>query len=77
MFTGDKLFGTWIQRQFPGLSVQALRPSRLQAVYLPTWIVDAEVSANMWFKKQRDDSDSRKYLFLPFEIGGVNIAVLG
>ncbi|KAM5535917.1 hypothetical protein V8D89_010357 [Ganoderma adspersum] len=59
MFTGDKLFGTWIRRQFPGLNVRALRPSRLQAVYLPTWIIDAEVAANMWFKKQPDDPDTK------------------
>ncbi|KAI1796835.1 hypothetical protein LXA43DRAFT_984722 [Ganoderma leucocontextum] len=58
MFTGDKLFGTWIRRQF-GLNVQTLRPSRVQPVYLPTWIIDAEVTANMWFKKQPDDSDTK------------------
>lgn len=59
MFTGDKLFVTWIRRQFPSLNIEALRPSRLQAVYLPTWIIDAEVSANMWFKRQPDDSGAK------------------
>ena len=57
MFTGDKLFGTWLRRQIPALNVRALRPSRLQPVYFPTWIIDAEVAANMWFKEQPDDPD--------------------
>ena len=26
---------------------------------MPTWIIDAEVAANMWFKKQPDDEDTK------------------
>ncbi|TBU33303.1 hypothetical protein BD311DRAFT_652077 [Dichomitus squalens] len=57
MFTGNKMFSAWLRRILPGLNIEALRPSRLQAVYLPTWIADAEVSANALFKQPASDTE--------------------
>ncbi|EJF64933.1 hypothetical protein DICSQDRAFT_159896 [Dichomitus squalens LYAD-421 SS1] len=60
MFTGNKMFSAWLRRILPGLNIEALKPSRLQAVYLPTWIIDAEVTANALFKQSAGDTDYKK-----------------
>ncbi len=59
-YTGNKFVGTLLRRFFPSLDVDALRPTRLQATYLPTWVVDAEVLATAWLKKQESDSEFLK-----------------
>lgn len=42
---------------FTSLDIPALTPSRIQAVYLPTWVVDAEVEAKVYGMNE-DDKDS-------------------
>ena len=60
MFTGNKMIGTWLRRTFPFLDIDALQPERVQPVYLPTWLVDAEVTANALFKHSDGDAEYKK-----------------
>ncbi|CDO78182.1 hypothetical protein BN946_scf184797.g8 [Trametes cinnabarina] len=55
VFTGQKLITTWLRHLFPSLNVDALRPIRAVPVYLPSWVIDAEVEATAWVKKQESD----------------------
>ncbi|KAI0671762.1 hypothetical protein C8Q78DRAFT_1069353 [Trametes maxima] len=62
LFTGEKLFGTWLRHLLPDLDIEALRPIRVTPVYLPTWIIDAELEATVWSKKQESDDHFLKDL---------------
>ncbi|KAI0635954.1 hypothetical protein C8Q77DRAFT_1216470 [Trametes polyzona] len=67
LYTGSNAFETWIKYWLPFLDLQALQPTRVQAAYLPTWIVDAELRGTVWTKKQDDDDHFNKvrYVFEP------------
>ena len=56
-FTGNQIFSTWLNGHFPGLMGPGLQPKRLQLVYYPTWIVDAEVGASLWLRKEKNDAE--------------------
>ena len=58
--TGYKMVGTFLRRWFPSMNVDALRPARIQPVYLPTWLVDARVQATLWLRKNREQSEFTK-----------------
>ncbi|KAI0359839.1 hypothetical protein OH77DRAFT_1419173 [Trametes cingulata] len=56
LLTGEKVFGSWVRRLLPGLSIgDALLPTRVLPVYLPTWIIDGEAKVTVWAKKQVSD----------------------
>ncbi|KAI0833495.1 hypothetical protein BC628DRAFT_1308651 [Trametes gibbosa] len=59
-YTANTIFGTWLRYFFPALDVPALRPVRVQATYLPRWIVDAELGATVWSKSQDTDDHFKK-----------------
>ncbi|KAI0649091.1 hypothetical protein C8Q79DRAFT_998966 [Trametes meyenii] len=62
LFTGEKIFGTWLRHLFPNLEIEALRPIRVTPVYLPTWVIDAELETTVWSKKQESDDHFSKDL---------------
>jgi hypothetical protein len=39
------IFKARFGRHIPGVNWEPLRPTQIQPVYLPTWIIDAEVNA--------------------------------
>ncbi|KAH9849718.1 hypothetical protein C2E23DRAFT_838142 [Lenzites betulinus] len=60
LYTANTTFGTWLRYFIPGLDVPALRPERVQAVYLPRWVVDAELEATLWSKREPADDHFKK-----------------
>ncbi|RDX57285.1 hypothetical protein OH76DRAFT_1467772 [Lentinus brumalis] len=60
IYTGYKLFGTYLRQFFPNLNVEALRPTRLQPAYVPAWYIDAQVQATLWLKSSPEDAQFRK-----------------
>ncbi|KAI8980204.1 hypothetical protein BD414DRAFT_516640 [Trametes punicea] len=59
-FTGKQVLATWLRHLLPSLNVDALRPIRSVPAYLPAWIIDAELEATVWSKKQDADDHFRK-----------------
>ncbi|KAI0775188.1 hypothetical protein BD413DRAFT_471753 [Trametes elegans] len=59
IFTGEKVPGTFLRRFFPSLNLEALRPIRAIPVYLPTWLIEAELKASIWARKLEDDDHIR------------------
>ncbi|KAI0707337.1 hypothetical protein C8Q76DRAFT_628908 [Earliella scabrosa] len=72
-FTSHKLLGTVLRHFFPTLNVDALRPTRIQAVYLPTWVVDSQVQAAVWLKKQESDAEFSKIFVAGHQLVSLNM----
>ncbi|OSD06597.1 hypothetical protein PYCCODRAFT_949919 [Trametes coccinea BRFM310] len=53
--TAHKILSTLLSYLLPSLNVDALRPFRVVPVYLPTWVIDAEVEATAWLQKAESD----------------------
>lgn len=49
------LYSSLAARYLPFLGYKAKQPQSAAAVYLPAWIVDAQLEANMWFFKQSEN----------------------
>ncbi|RPD60091.1 hypothetical protein L226DRAFT_535029 [Lentinus tigrinus ALCF2SS1-7] len=58
--TAYKTVGTYLRRYFPSMNIDALRPTRVEPVYLPTWLIDARVQATLWLKKTPEQSEFNK-----------------
>ncbi|KAI0750137.1 hypothetical protein C8Q80DRAFT_674545 [Daedaleopsis nitida] len=54
-----------VHRLFPGFNVDRLQPTRVQAAYLPTWLIDGQVQASAWLKKQKDTEFSKDHIHTP------------
>ncbi|KIJ14314.1 hypothetical protein PAXINDRAFT_181099 [Paxillus involutus ATCC 200175] len=48
-----------LAKYLPMSGFKALRPARIQALYYPTWFVDAELQAKAWFSSSSDSEDSQ------------------
>ncbi|KZT00810.1 uncharacterized protein LAESUDRAFT_731876 [Laetiporus sulphureus 93-53] len=55
---GRDFFRSVAARLLPGMGFQPLRPNRIQAIYLPIWLVDAEVEAQIWVQDHSDKSET-------------------
>lgn len=52
----------------PWLGITPPRPKRIQATYLPTWVVDAEIRATAWVKAQGDESHKQVCILVFYPI---------
>ncbi|KAL7279217.1 hypothetical protein ACG7TL_007057 [Trametes sanguinea] len=68
--TAHKISSTLLSYLLPSLNVDALRPFRVVPVYLPTWVIDAEVEATAWLKKAESDDHYIKIAAYPILIPG-------
>ncbi|KAF9223426.1 hypothetical protein BS17DRAFT_734225 [Gyrodon lividus] len=54
----DSLVTSALAKYLPISGFKALRPARIQALYYPTWFMDAELQAKTWFASSSDPEDS-------------------
>lgn len=54
-------------RAYYGLGGKPLQPARMQAVYLPAWVIDAHASAKVWLSKRGDENVKQETLEVYFQ----------
>ena len=72
---GRNWLGSLGASYFPSLGFDPVRPTRIQAVYVPGWIVDADVEAQVWRQTDgREGTDTEKVRrpAVRLESGGLN-----
>ncbi|KAI6165634.1 hypothetical protein EDD17DRAFT_1551967 [Pisolithus thermaeus] len=49
------LAGSFIAKHLPAIGYQTIQPERTQALYYPSWCIDAEAEAKAWFSPNPED----------------------
>ncbi|KAI6115640.1 hypothetical protein EDD16DRAFT_1059029 [Pisolithus croceorrhizus] len=49
------LAGSFIAKHLPAMGCRTIQPERIQALYYPSWCIDAEAEAKAWFSPNPDD----------------------
>jgi len=52
-----RLIGSFFARYFSGAGFKAIQPERTQALYYPSWCIDAEAEAKAWFSDTEDSPE--------------------
>lgn len=62
--SGMDLPRAFVSTYLPWLGITPPQPARIQALYLPAWIVDAEIQGKAWTKGEDDNSHKQVYLLV-------------
>lgn len=49
-----RLIGSFFAKYFSWAGFKAIQPERMQALYYPSWCIDAEAEAKAWFSDTED-----------------------
>ncbi|TFK55339.1 hypothetical protein OE88DRAFT_1654169 [Heliocybe sulcata] len=53
---------SWFARNFPGLGIEPIKPAKFEALYLPGWLVDAEVMVDAWITVEGELKERKSML---------------
>ena len=52
---GTGMLGSLAARYLPGFGFKPFQPQQAKAVYIPAWIIDAEVEAKFWVRTNQNE----------------------
>ncbi|KIM56916.1 hypothetical protein SCLCIDRAFT_1219950 [Scleroderma citrinum Foug A] len=68
-----RLIGSFFAKYFSWAGFKAIQPERMQALYYPSWCIDAEAEAKAWFSDTEDRPESVTVQFRHAELPGLGM----